>query len=76
MQKAERLALSMNDEGFWLAFSGGKDSQVLYHLAVMAGFRSVNVKYPEDLCGINQQWINECSKVVIGNVTDTPELMK
>lgn len=42
----------------------------------LAGFRSVNVKYPEDLCGINQQWINECSKVVIGNVTDTPELMK
>lgn len=26
IQKAERLALSMNDEGFWLAFSGGKDS--------------------------------------------------
>lgn len=22
IQKAERLALSMNDEGFWLAFSG------------------------------------------------------
>ena len=39
MQKAERLALSMNDEGFWLAFSGGKDSQVLYHLAVMAGVK-------------------------------------
>lgn len=42
----------------------------------LAGFCSVNVKYPEDLCGINQQWINECSKVVIGNVTDNPELMK
>lgn len=42
----------------------------------LAGFRSVNVKYPEDLCGINQQWINECSKVVIGNVIDNPELMK
>ena len=41
-----------------------------------AGFCSVNVKYPEDLCGINQQWINECSKVVIGNVTDNHELMK
>lgn len=39
MQKAERLALSMNDEGFWLAFSGGKDSQVLYHLALMAGVK-------------------------------------
>lgn len=42
----------------------------------LAGFCSVNVKYPEDLCGINQQWINECSKVVIGNVIDNPELMK
>ena len=41
----------------------------------LAGFCSVNVKYPEDLCGINQQWINECSKVVIGNVIDNPELM-
>lgn len=39
MQKAERLALSMNDDGFWLAFSGGKDSQVLYHLALMAGVK-------------------------------------
>lgn len=42
----------------------------------LAGFYSVNVKYPEDLCGINQQWINECDKVVIGNVTDNPELME
>lgn len=42
----------------------------------LAGFCSANVKYPEDLCGINQQWINECDKVVIGNVTDNPELMK
>lgn len=42
----------------------------------LAGFCSVNVKYPEDLLGINQQWINECSKVVIGNVIDNPELMK
>lgn len=31
MWKAERLALSMSENGFWLAFSGGKDSQVLYH---------------------------------------------
>lgn len=37
MRKAERLALTMNGDGFWLAFSGGKDSQVLYHLALMAG---------------------------------------
>lgn len=42
----------------------------------LAGFCSANVKYLEDLCGLNQQWINECDKVVIGNVTDNPELMK
>lgn len=39
MRKAERLALTMNGNGFWLAFSGGKDSQVLYHLALMAGVK-------------------------------------
>lgn len=39
MQKAQRLALAMNKEGFWLAFSGGKDSQVLYHLALLAGVK-------------------------------------
>ena len=42
----------------------------------LAGFRSVNVKYPKDLCGINQQWINECGKVVIGNIFDNKELIK
>ena len=41
-----------------------------------AVFCAVNVKHPEDLCGINQQWINECSKVVIGNVIDNPEMVK
>lgn len=40
LKKAERLALRMNPEGFHLAFSGGKDSMVLYHLAKMA-----NVKF-------------------------------
>lgn len=39
MRKAERLAITMNNAGFWLAFSGGKDSQVLYHLALMAGVK-------------------------------------
>ena len=31
---------------------------------------------PKDLCGINQQWINECGKVVIGNIFDNKELIK
>jgi phosphoadenosine phosphosulfate reductase len=39
LQKAERLALQMNPNGFYLAFSGGKDSQVLYHLAKEAGVK-------------------------------------
>lgn len=36
--KCEEMALRMDPEnGFYLAFSGGKDSQVLYHLAVQGG---------------------------------------
>lgn len=39
IQKAEKLALKYSDDGFHLAFSGGKDSQVLYELAKMAGVK-------------------------------------
>lgn len=40
LKKAEKLALLMQPEfGFYLAFSGGKDSQVVYTLAKMAGVR-------------------------------------
>lgn len=40
LRKAEKMALRLDPEnGFWLAFSGGKDSQVLYHVAQMAGVR-------------------------------------
>lgn len=40
LKRAEKLALRLNPEnGFYLAFSGGKDSQVLYHVAKMAGVR-------------------------------------
>lgn len=35
----EEMALKMNPEGYYLSFSGGKDSQVIYHLAQMAGVR-------------------------------------
>lgn len=37
LRKAKDLALNYNDEGFYLAFSGGKDSQCLYHVAKLAG---------------------------------------
>jgi len=39
IQNAEPLALKYQDYGFHLAFSGGKDSQVIYELAKMAGVK-------------------------------------
>lgn len=40
LKKAQRLALRYDSEdGFFLAFSGGKDSQALYHIAEMAGVK-------------------------------------
>lgn len=40
LSKAENTALRMNPEdGFFLAFSGGKDSQVIYHLCKLAGVK-------------------------------------
>ena len=38
--RAEKIALRYDAEnGFWLGFSGGKDSQALYHAAQLAGVR-------------------------------------
>ena len=40
LRKAERLALMYdNGGGYFLAFSGGKDSQALYHVAELSGVR-------------------------------------
>ena len=40
LQKAEKIALNYDaEQGYFLAFSGGKDSQVLYHIAQLAGIR-------------------------------------
>ena len=40
LRKCEQTALDMDSEnGFYLAFSGGKDSQALYHIAKMAGVK-------------------------------------
>jgi phosphoadenosine phosphosulfate reductase len=39
IRKAEPLALEYSSDGFHLAFSGGKDSQVLYELTKMAGVK-------------------------------------
>lgn len=35
----EELALKIHPNGYYLAFSGGKDSQAIYHLAQMAGVK-------------------------------------
>lgn len=37
LHKANDLALKYSDDGYYLAFSGGKDSQCLYHVAKLAG---------------------------------------
>lgn len=39
LRKSERLALRYRPTGFYLAFSGGKDSQALYHVAKLAGVK-------------------------------------
>ena len=39
IQKTEKLALKYQDFGFHVAFSGGKDSQVIYELCKMAGVK-------------------------------------
>lgn len=42
LKKAERLALYYSvdgNNGYYLAFSGGKDSQALYHIAELAGVK-------------------------------------
>lgn len=40
LQKGEKLALKYDaNDGFFLAFSGGKDSQALYHVAQMCGVK-------------------------------------
>lgn len=40
LQKAEKLAMRYDpQDGFYLAFSGGKDSQALYHVAQMGGVK-------------------------------------
>lgn len=39
IQKGEKLALSMHPEGYFVGFSGGKDSQVLLELVKRAGVK-------------------------------------
>jgi 3'-phosphoadenosine 5'-phosphosulfate sulfotransferase (PAPS reductase)/FAD synthetase len=62
LQKAEPLALRYSDGGYYLAFSGGKDSQALYHVALMAGVKfeaymsATSVDPPEVLRFVRSQY--------------------
>lgn len=39
IRRGEKLALALNSKGYWVAFSGGKDSQVLLDLVKWAGVK-------------------------------------
>lgn len=63
LRKAERLAKSYDKEnGYYLAFSGGKDSQCLYHMAKLAGVQFqahmnfTSVDPPEVICFVRKQY--------------------
>ena len=63
LQKAERLAAQYDPpNGYYLAFSGGKDSQALYHVARLAGvkFRAhmslTSIDPPEVIRFVRQQY--------------------
>ena len=62
IRKAESLALKYNDFGFHVAFSGGKDSQVIYELCKMAGvkfkafFYKTSIDPPELLSFIRRNY--------------------
>ena len=63
LRKSEKMALRLDHEnGFYLAFSGGKDSQALYHIAVMGGVKFkahmnlTSVDPPEVIRFVKQQY--------------------
>jgi phosphoadenosine phosphosulfate reductase len=62
LKKHEKTAISLNSDGYYVAFSGGKDSQVIYELCKMAGvkfkahFSFTTVDPPELLSFIKQYY--------------------
>lgn len=63
LRKGESLAKAYDPEhGYWLGFSGGKDSQVVYHLAKMAGvlftpfIQYTTVDMPENTRFVREQY--------------------
>ena len=63
LRKSEKMALRLDPgNGFYLTFSGGKDSQALYHIAVMGGVKFkahmnlTSVDPPEVIRFVKQQY--------------------
>ena len=49
LRKAEKIAMNYDkDDGFFLAFSGGKDSQALYHIAELGGGKIQSPHEPDE----------------------------
>ena len=49
LRKAEKIAMNYDkDDGFFLAFSGGKDSQALYHIAELGGCKIQSSHEPDE----------------------------
>lgn len=78
LKKAEKLAIRYDSEdGFFLAFSGGKDSQALYHIAEMAGvkfkahFSPTTVDPPQLIRFIRRQYPDVVFGKVTKNIYDT-----
>lgn len=65
LRKSEKMAIRLDPEnGFYLAFSGGKDSQALYHIAQMAGVKFkahmnlTSVDPPEVIRFVKKQYLD------------------
>lgn len=78
IKKAEKLSLLYDaQDGFFLAFSGGKDSQALYHITELAGvkfkahFSPTTVNPPQVIRFIHQQYPDCVFGKVKKNIYDT-----
>lgn len=62
LQKYEKVALQLNSKGYFLAFSGGKDSQLLYLIAELSGvkfkayFSNTTNELPENIKFIRKHY--------------------
>lgn len=62
LQKYEKVALQLNPSGYYLSFSGGKDSQLLYLIAELSGvkfkayFSNTTNELPENITFIRKHY--------------------